>query len=48
MSLGKACRTADARKTIETAFAAHGIELKETRALEEPSGRAIADFLRFG
>ncbi|MBY6217053.1 class I SAM-dependent methyltransferase [Qipengyuania aquimaris] len=46
-SLAEACRTADARGDIGDAFAAHDLSLRETRALEDPSGRAIADFLTF-
>lgn len=46
-SLSGACETADDRKAISDAFAAHGLDLIETRSLEEASGRQFADFVRF-
>lgn len=47
-SLTNACATADKREAIHAAFAAHGLSHKETRAISEPSGRALADFITFG
>jgi len=46
-SLEEACTIADNRDAIVTAFSHHGIQLKATDAICEPSGRAFADFLTF-
>jgi SAM-dependent methyltransferase len=46
-SLKRACTTADDRQAIEAAFSAHGLALQSTKAVAEPSGRALADFLTF-
>lgn len=46
-SLARACARADDRGAILAGFAAHGLALEETREVTEPSGRALADFLRF-
>lgn len=47
-SLGRACATADKRDKLVSAFAAHGLELSDTRPVKEPSGREFADFITFG
>lgn len=47
-SLSQACATADRRERIHQAFEKHGLAHEETRALEEPSGRAFADYIQFG
>lgn len=46
-SLATACGTADKRVKLLSAFEAHGLKLAEESSLNEPSGRAFADFLRF-
>lgn len=46
-SLANACATADARDTLVAGFVAQGLALQSTDAIAEPSGRALADFLRF-
>ena len=46
-SLANACTTADKRDVIVKAFAGHGLDLRQTQAICEPSGRALADFITF-
>ncbi len=47
-SLSGACKTADARNKIVSAFDAHGLALRDTQAIREPTGRELADFITFG
>lgn len=47
-SLAGACAAADDRSALVAAFGVHGIGLRETTEVREPSGRALADFLLFG
>ncbi len=46
-SLKRACGVADQREALVAAFAAHGLTLRTTSDVCEPSGRAIAAFLTF-
>lgn len=46
-SLQRACATADDRKSIVEAFSRHGLILRSTQPVLEPSGRELADFLTF-
>jgi SAM-dependent methyltransferase len=46
-SLERACATADQRDALAAAFAAHGLSLRATSDVCEPSGRALASFLTF-
>ena len=46
-SLERACGVADQREALTVAFAAHGLTLKGTQDICEPSGRALASFLTF-
>lgn len=47
-SLTNACAKADRRNEVHAAFAAHGLAMRETSEIREPSGRAFADFITFG
>lgn len=46
-SLERACATADQRDALAAAFAAHGLSLRTSSEVCEPSGRALASFLIF-
>ena len=46
-SLARACATADDRESLVAAFTSLGFTHDGTRPVEEPSGRALADFLVF-
>lgn len=47
-SLSGACGTADNRPALIAVFGVHGMGLRETTEVREPSGRALADFLLLG